>query len=252
VNYPAASPWVVSAGGTTLVTNSDGSYDQEIAWPAGGGGPSTLEPAPAWTSGVAPPVTVACSELVDVPCGRAVPDIAMDADPNSGANVYVGGTPEGVGGTSLSSPLALGVWARLQSAHANALGFAGPKLFAANVASDADGSWRTGFVNGMFLPTDTARRDEIIASMPQLPPPVAAAALKGISEFDAPAALGRVEVPLLTIGSATASDSPADLRAACTTIMIGQTVGSGHFNQLEVPEQVNLMIERFFAVNGIT
>jgi pseudomonalisin/xanthomonalisin len=46
--------------------------------------------------------------------------------------VYVGGTPEGVGGTSLSSPLALGVWARLQSAHANALGFAGPKLFAAN------------------------------------------------------------------------------------------------------------------------
>jgi subtilase family serine protease len=133
VNYPAASPWVVGVGGTTLVTNTDdGSYDAEIAWAAGGGGPSLLETAPAWTSGIAPPVTVACSQLVDVPCGRAVPDIAMDADPNSGANVYVGGEPEGVGGTSLSSPLALGVWARLQSAHGNALGFAGPELFAAN------------------------------------------------------------------------------------------------------------------------
>ena len=27
-----------------------------------------------------------------------------------------------------------------------------------------------------------------------------------------------------------------------------QTVGSGHFNQLEVPEQVNAMIERFLAI----
>ena|SRR5207249_4158342 len=33
------------------------------------------------------------------------------------------------GGTSLSSPLWLGVWARLQSAHANQLGFALPKLY---------------------------------------------------------------------------------------------------------------------------
>lgn len=42
--------------------------------------------------------------------GRAVPDIAMDADPNvaTAAEIYVNGTPTGVGGTSLSSPLALG------------------------------------------------------------------------------------------------------------------------------------------------
>ena len=54
----------------------------------------------------------------------------MDADPNSGANVYVGGTPEGVGGTSLSSPLALGVWARVESAHGNGVGFADPRFYA--------------------------------------------------------------------------------------------------------------------------
>ena len=31
-----------------------------------------------------------------------------------------------------------------------------------------------------------------------------------------------------------------------------QTVGAGHFNQLEVPDQVNAMIERFLAVNGLS
>jgi hypothetical protein len=30
--------------------------------------------------------------------------------------------------------------------------------------------------------------------------------------------------------------------------MDGKTVGSGHFCQLEVPEQLNAMIERFLAV----
>ena len=119
VNYPASSPWVVSAGGTTLLTNSDGSYDAETAWLAGGGGQSLFEPQQSWQGAV-----------FSDPIGKSVPDVAMDADPESGANVYVAGAPEGVGGTSLSSPLALGVWARLESAHGNGLGFAGPLLYA--------------------------------------------------------------------------------------------------------------------------
>jgi pimeloyl-ACP methyl ester carboxylesterase len=116
------------------------------------------------------------------------------------------------------------------------------------VESDADASWRAGFVNGMFLPTDTARRDEIVAAMTCMPMPIAAASLRAIAEFDGVAALGRVAVPLLTIGAASPTDTVADLRAACPSIIIGQTVGAGHFNQLEVPEQVNLMIERFLAL----
>jgi pseudomonalisin len=119
VSYPASSPWVIGVGGTTLVTNADGSYDAEIAWLAGGGGPSLFEAQPAYQGGVAPPTGQ-----------RTVPDIAMDADPNTGANVYVGGQPEGVGGTSLSSPLALGVWARVASAHP--IGFAGPAFYGAS------------------------------------------------------------------------------------------------------------------------
>jgi hypothetical protein len=44
-----------------------------------------------------------------------------------------------------------------------------------------------------------------------------------------------------------------DLRGRlCPAITVGQTVGAGHFNQLEVPGQVNAMIERFLAVNGLS
>jgi subtilase family serine protease len=124
VEFPATSPYVVAVGGTTLLSKTDGSYSGEIAWNAGGGGISQFEYSPYWQQNVVPtgvsgaPVTV-----------RAMPDISMDADPNTGAIVYVDGQPLVIGGTSLSSPLAVGVWARLQSNHLNRLGFASPKLY---------------------------------------------------------------------------------------------------------------------------
>jgi hypothetical protein len=34
-------------------------------------------------------------------------------------------------------------------------------------------------------------------------------------------------------------------------LLYGQTVGSGHFCQLEVPEQVNAMIDRFLAIREV-
>ena len=37
------------------------------------------------------------------------------------------------------------------------------------------------------------------------------------------------------------------MRELCPTLLTGQTVGSGHFHQLEVPEQVNAMIDRFLV-----
>ena len=40
----------------------------------------------------------------------------------------------------------------------------------------------------------------------------------------------------------------ARLRALCSTLMLGQTVGSGHFLQLEVPDQVNAMLDRFLTL----
>ncbi len=37
------------------------------------------------------------------------------------------------------------------------------------------------------------------------------------------------------------------LREFCPQLVFGQTVGAGHFNHLEVPDQVNAMIERFIT-----
>ncbi len=133
VEYPAASPYVVGVGGTTLLTNSDGTYNNEIAWNAGGGGISQFEYSPYWQAAAVPSNAAG---------SKGVPDISMDADPNSGFEVYLTctvssvpgqgcGAPgfEVIGGTSLSSPLAMGVYARLQSAHKNKLGFASPKFY---------------------------------------------------------------------------------------------------------------------------
>ncbi len=123
VEYPASSPYVVSVGGTSLLTNPGYTYDTETAWVSGGGGSSLWESPGVWTSGVIPPVNTTAGN-------RAIPDIAMVGDPNvGGADVVVNGTDEGVGGTSLSSPLAVGSWARMQSAHGNCYGFAAPIFY---------------------------------------------------------------------------------------------------------------------------
>ncbi|HEX3661308.1 MAG TPA: S53 family peptidase [Acidobacteriaceae bacterium] len=135
VNYPAASQYVMGVGGTTLLTNSDGTYDTEIAWYAGGGGISQFEYSPYWQTAAAVP----SSELGE----KGIPDIAMDADPYSGANVYVDGAVEAVGGTSLSSPLALGVWARLISANPK-LGFAPVRYYGLYDGVTTPGSYPDG------------------------------------------------------------------------------------------------------------
>lgn len=127
VNYFASSPYVVAVGGTTLVTKSTGAYDFETSWIAGGGGLSQFEERPYWQAEVMP--------VTDGDTGdRGVPDIAMDANPTTGADVYTTTGAEGVGGTSLSAPLALGTWARIESTYGNRLGFAAPVLYGVSLA----------------------------------------------------------------------------------------------------------------------
>jgi pseudomonalisin len=118
--YPASSTYATAVGGTTLDTDDSDAYQAEIAWNAGGGGISPVETGGSWQSGVVP---------TSIAGLRGTPDIAFDADSNTGALIYVDGTAEQIGGTSLSSPMALGFWTRLESSHGNALGFAPPTLY---------------------------------------------------------------------------------------------------------------------------
>lgn len=119
------------------------------------------------------------------------------------------------------------------------------------IESDADAAYRRQFFAGMFLPTDTVRRDAIIDAAGAVPAPIATAAIRGLIAFDGAAAFAAATVPVLWIRSGLPGDSPESVQDACPTVTIGQTVGAGHFIQLEVPEQVNHMIERFLAVNDI-
>jgi kumamolisin len=109
VSYPSASPYVVSAGGTTLSMNlSSGFFQQESTWEYSGGGPSAFETTPIYQASI--------SGLNGT---RGTPDIAFDADPYTGVWVYdsipandMGGPSSPwwiVGGTSLASPSLAGI-----------------------------------------------------------------------------------------------------------------------------------------------
>jgi subtilase family serine protease len=132
VLYPASSPYVVAVGGTQLFTDSSGNYVAENGWEAGGGGISAVENCTHWQIAATVPSCAASGN-------RGVPDVAMDAALETGGLVYIGCPPKDpnpnndclfiTGGTSMSSPLALGVWARVQSTSNNKLGYASPQLY---------------------------------------------------------------------------------------------------------------------------
>ncbi|RQZ62291.1 protease pro-enzyme activation domain-containing protein [Burkholderia sp. Bp9004] len=139
VSEPATSPYVIAVGGTTLFTNtSTNAYNSEIVWNdpswqpgtvwSTGGGYSKYEAAPSWQS----------SSLTGS-TKRALPDVGFDADLRTGAILVVNGQTSDTlwgsgylnneGGTSLAAPIFTGIWARLQSANNNALGFPASSIY---------------------------------------------------------------------------------------------------------------------------
>jgi pimeloyl-ACP methyl ester carboxylesterase len=109
---------------------------------------------------------------------------------------------------------------------------------------------RRAFVEGMFLPTDDPElKARIVEAMCSVPADTAAAVIRGVVEWDGRTALERCAVPTLVIRDSPGdSDTPSRLVAVKPDVQVGMTVGSGHFIQLEVPEQVTPMIERFLRV----
>ena len=108
-----------------------------------------------------------------------------------------------------------------------------------------------GFVGNMlFLPTDDPeRKARIVEHMASAPQHVMASAMECIFGCDTAASAAGCTVPALLINAAAPLADVARLRELCPRVVIGQTVGAGHFNQLEVPDQVNAMIERFMQVS---
>jgi kumamolisin len=125
VDFPASSPHVLACGGTNLIANGT-VIQSETVWNDGsqggstGGGYSSVFPRPAWQSAV---VTQNF---------RGVPDVAGDADPESGYNIRVDGQQMVVGGTSAVAPLWAGLIAVLNQQLNTRLGFVNPQLYAIN------------------------------------------------------------------------------------------------------------------------
>ena len=152
VEFPADLPYVTGVGGTSVLIGSHDQWVGEHGWQTaysdlkkkswgapgydsgGGGGTSQLFTQPFYQEGKVP---TSVSEYYSSTPMRAVPDIAMDGDPNTGfevgeTQVFPNGTywdQYRIGGTSLSSPLLAGVVAVADQAHHHPLGFINPLYY---------------------------------------------------------------------------------------------------------------------------
>ena len=135
VDDPASQPYVCGVGGTTLTTTgTGGTYVSETTWNsgsvqngAGGGGISSVWPIPSWQQAAVSSASLGSTTM------RNVPDISLNADPNSGYSIYVQGAWAVYGGTSCAAPLWAGFTALVnQQRTANGLselGQASPVLY---------------------------------------------------------------------------------------------------------------------------
>ena len=162
-DFPSTDPWVTAVGGTSLETTKTGGYAFETSWGtpidrvdytgttaqyvsplpgdlivdipgvgaatdgAGGGGSSALFSEP-WYQTLAVPHDLAHPNGPRS-SSRVAPDVAMDADPETGLIIdYAGGLYQ-YGGTSLACPLFAAAQALAEQNRFFPIGFANPLLY---------------------------------------------------------------------------------------------------------------------------
>jgi kumamolisin len=131
-DFPASSPHALACGGTSLHAKGT-AIATETVWNDGagggatGGGVSDVFALPSWQKGVGVPAA-------KKPGGRGVPDVAGNADPQTGYQVLVDGTRAVYGGTSAVAPLWAALVARLAQSLGSPLGLLQPKLYPLHAA----------------------------------------------------------------------------------------------------------------------
>ena len=130
VLYPGSDPNVTCCGGTSI-SNVSGLIFTEHTWPDTGGGISDIFcppnfPLPIWQNWAGIP-----GSANDGHKGRGVPDIAGNADPSSGYELFLNGANIGaVGGTSATAPLYAALTALTNAGLGEPLGHLNPNLYA--------------------------------------------------------------------------------------------------------------------------
>ena len=149
VDFPSASPFALSCGGTRLLA-TNGAISAESVWNqnqadtspdagpdgsfgAGGGGVSGAFPLPGYQQQANVPGSLNPSGFV----GRGVPDVTGDGDPDTGYNIIVDGQNVQEGGTSAVAPLWAALIARINQKLNGRVGFINPQLYALQAGSQA-------------------------------------------------------------------------------------------------------------------
>ena len=145
VDFPASSPHALGCGGTKLLADpSTGTINSEVVWNetaanegAGGGGVSDQFSQPSWQASAGVPARAGGSSGgsggasgSSGSSGRGVPDVAGNADPTTGYQIYSGGKAQVVGGTSAVAPLWAALVSRLAEATGQRFGLIQPALYA--------------------------------------------------------------------------------------------------------------------------
>jgi kumamolisin len=153
VDFPASSPHALACGGTSLQADAaTGAVTSETVWNDGsgggatGGGVSDVWPVPSWQASAGVPARAGGGT------GRGVPDVAGDADPRTGYQVYVDGQAQVIGGTSAVAPLWAGFVARFAQSAGTRFGLLQPKLYAGVAAGKVQPGFRdvTAGSNGAY------------------------------------------------------------------------------------------------------
>jgi kumamolisin len=131
VDFPASSPFALACGGTSLHVSGTG-IDSEVVWNDGagngasGGGVSTFFALPAWQQGLS---SVSVQGQSSVLTKRGLPDVAGNADPETGYQVRIDGTDTVIGGTSAVAPLWAALLARINQVSGKPAGYVNARLY---------------------------------------------------------------------------------------------------------------------------
>jgi kumamolisin len=132
---PASQPYVVGVGGTTLSTNGPGgTYSSETAWTGSGTGGGSGGGVSTWPRPSFQPATVSPGSGGSA-TNRNVPDVSLNANPDTGYSIYYSGGWYIYGGTSCAAPLWAAYTALVNQARAangaGLLGYPNPVLYSA-------------------------------------------------------------------------------------------------------------------------
>jgi kumamolisin len=137
-DFPASSPFALACGGTRLEATGRGAVTETV-WNDGpdggatGGGVSDLFPLPVWQKKAHVPKSANPGHKV----GRGLPDVAGNADPETGYEVRVDGQLMVIGGTSAVAPLVAGLLALLNQKLNRRIGYLNPTLYTTAAVRDA-------------------------------------------------------------------------------------------------------------------